>query len=547
MRGSRLLIVLSALCILAAPAGGASPPDPAGTVWSGIRTVRLNAPKRKRAPKIRLEEDLTAGFDVAENDAWRLDTGIKNPLFGTLLRKRSRGKLEIFPDSPTEAEVLGLIEQSILDEVGAAEVVASVRKQNARARIRKPAGVAARLKLTWKIAFEAIVDGEVRRGTWRLRYDADDRTEPDPDPDPTDPPLLVGQEQFRVVLATMADPRSSHTSTLLPGGKVLLAGGFASGLTINRNAELFDPEDESFTRTATPLEFARASHTATALPNGKVLLAGGEETGGGGLASVELYDPANDGFELGSPMSTERFFHTATALPKGRVLVTGGRTVDAQGFTVFHRSAEVYDPASGDWSATANDMDMLRAGHRATRMENGLVLITGGSGNKVAELFDPATNRFRTIDARMLHVRSLHGSVEMPTGVVLLSDGGALPGEFYEPKTETFLLTGNSAGRPRSAALHLHISPGNVLIWGGIDFGASFLHASVSQFLLEYASGPRYFMIPALPGHGVYLRENRAFSAVSRLADGRFLVTGGIGEDFLFPDVDTAVIFTPAE
>ena len=43
------------------------------------------------------------------------------------------------------------------------------------------------------------------------------------------------------------------------------------------------------------------------------------------------------------------------------------------------------------------------------------------------------------------------------------------------------------------------------------------------------------------------LPHNRAFSAATRLADGRFLVTGGIGDDFTGPDVDTAVLFTPSE
>ena len=38
----------------------------------------------------------------------------------------------------------------------------------------------------------------------------------------------------------------------------------------------------------------RKSHTSTLLPNGKVLIAGGSVTGGGMTASAQLYDPATN-------------------------------------------------------------------------------------------------------------------------------------------------------------------------------------------------------------------------------------------------------------
>src|SRR5215468_10815367 len=49
-------------------------------------------------------------------------------------------------------------------------------------------------------------------------------------------------------------------------------------------------------------------------------------------------------------LSTGRFLHTATLLPSGLVLVVGGN--DAS----FHptASAELYDPASGTWTATGS-------------------------------------------------------------------------------------------------------------------------------------------------------------------------------------------------
>ena len=45
-------------------------------------------------------------------------------------------------------------------------------------------------------------------------------------------------------------------------------------------------------RVAGDLVTARTDHTATLLPNGKVLVAGGQSPGGSILTSAELYDPA---------------------------------------------------------------------------------------------------------------------------------------------------------------------------------------------------------------------------------------------------------------
>src|SRR5438874_3619000 len=62
---------------------------------------------------------------------------------------------------------------------------------------------------------------------------------------------------------------------------------------------------------------ARNGHTATLLPNGKVLVAGGRN-GNSILASAELYDPASGSWSATASLTTPRFFHTATLLPNGK-------------------------------------------------------------------------------------------------------------------------------------------------------------------------------------------------------------------------------------
>jgi Galactose oxidase, central domain len=67
----------------------------------------------------------------------------------------------------------------------------------------------------------------------------------------------------------------------------------------------------------------RAGHTATLLSGRQVLVAGGE-TASGQLASAELYDPATGSWSATGSMNTARGQHTATLLSDGHVLVAGG-------------------------------------------------------------------------------------------------------------------------------------------------------------------------------------------------------------------------------
>jgi hypothetical protein len=96
----------------------------------------------------------------------------------------------------------------------------------------------------------------------------------------------------------MATDRAYHTATLLTDGKVLVASGAQDGVRGGPFAELYDPISGTWTAagnmiTPTPL----LSHTATLLPDGRVLVAGGIGfrigIGSVDLASAELYDPGS--------------------------------------------------------------------------------------------------------------------------------------------------------------------------------------------------------------------------------------------------------------
>ena len=160
-----------------------------------------------------------------------------------------------------------------------------------------------------------------------------------------------------VAIDVFGPGRGFHTATLLQSGKVLVAGGQDPGDFSVFTTELYDPTTGTWSVSGR-LNENRSIHTATLLPNGQVLIAGACNAGifcGSGASSAELYNPATEIWSVTGSMNTPRFFHTATLLPNGRVLIAGGEQVNFfTGTEVVLNSAEIYDPASGNWSTTAN-------------------------------------------------------------------------------------------------------------------------------------------------------------------------------------------------
>jgi N-acetylneuraminic acid mutarotase len=228
-----------------------------------------------------------------------------------------------------------------------------------------------------------------------------------------------------------------HSVTLLSDGRVLVAGG-DDDRNYNASvasAELYDPAANVWS-TATSLSNARESHTATLLSNGKVLVAGGLlvttdgfQTSRVEVASAELYDPVANTWSPAGNLLTPRDGHTATLLPNGKVLVAGGEVLIAGGASTVTGSAELYDPVANTWSA-AGDLVTPRAGHTATLLPNGKVLVAGGFQNYPtslvsAELYDSVANTWSAANP-LLTARGFHTATLLPNGKVLVVGGDSL-------------------------------------------------------------------------------------------------------------------------
>ena len=270
---------------------------------------------------------------------------------------------------------------------------------------------------------------------------------------------------------SMTTPRYNHTATLLSNGLVLVAGGCqpdaSGGCKALASAELYNPRTGRFSPTGA-MAVLRAQQTATLLSDGRILIAGGADNSGA-LASAELYDAKTGMFRPTGSMTTARFSGTATLLSDGRVLLLGG----ADG-TVWFSSAELYNPKAGMFTP-AGSMTTARASHTATLLADGRALIVGGfampSGYiATAELYDPKNGSF-SMTGSMSLTRSDQIATRLQDGRVLIAagqhDGGPVASaELYDQATGTFSPTGSMATK-REFPVATLLSNGRVLVVGG--------------------------------------------------------------------------------
>jgi hypothetical protein len=321
--------------------------------------------------------------------------------------------------------------------------------------------------------------------------------------------------------------RAAHTATLLPDGKVLIAGGFREEGTSEiaiASAEIFDPVTNTFTVTSDMNE-PRNGHTATLLPNGKVLLAGGWNQQGR-TATAELYDPRTGSFEYTGSLMAPRQGLTATLLENGQVLIAGGDSAR----NTPQLPAEIYDPATETFAPIGN-LREGRFGHTATLLTDGKVLLVGGtSGNDhilaSAEIYDPETRQFTsTSDANV--VRYKHTAVLLKDGNVLILGGADqrdwngkyASAEIYEVKTDTFRqISDMNRERFKLADAAVLLSDGNVLIGGG-NRQIEIFDAQSQTFIPDGTLDDDYY-----------------FSVLTALQDGQVLITGGYNGNILPSD-----------
>lgn len=249
-------------------------------------------------------------------------------------------------------------------------------------------------------------------------------------------------------LGEMLEARRAHGLVRLLDGRVLLIGGETPTdppVPLD-TIEVYDPRDETFRDFGPKLATARSRMEATVLQSGRVLITGGVDAAGG-LSSAELIDPNTRTILQLPDMLTRRVEHTQTRLLNGNVLILGGFSgpytpSHPYGFpgsvastqplrsTIADR-AEIFDEQS--LSFFSLDSPSL-AGHAASSLPDGRVLITGGlAANQGAPqafdeakgsfVFTPQSNQFTTTSDLPLG-RAFHQQITLASGEVLVTGGG---------------------------------------------------------------------------------------------------------------------------
>lgn len=304
----------------------------------------------------------------------------------------------------------------------------------------------------------------------------------------------------------------------------------------------------------------RFIHRSAKLDDGRVLLTGGQIANAPAsiiTASVDVFNPANNSISPGAPMTIRRWSHTATTLADGRVLVTGGRTGSTAANGVVLATAEVYDPVTNEWTETAGPMNVARRSHTATLLPDGRVLIAGGGTGVVtttsqpiqsAELFDPATGLF-TLIGNMNERRSAHSAILLDDGTVLISGGSNGAGtlyptntaELYDPAAGTFTVVG-PMNYPHLAQLPGKLRDGRV-VQGSSYYNVTHTAAGgrITDESEMYDPATRTFT-PIQP-----MFKQRIDIGAIGLLDGTLLIAGGVTTSPSFPSIfqPTSEVYDP--
>jgi N-acetylneuraminic acid mutarotase len=245
--------------------------------------------------------------------------------------------------------------------------------------------------------------------------------------------------------------RDGQTVTLLANGAVLAAGGmnFTSGFLAS--SEVYNPATGKWTLEGN-LSIARFDHGAVLLNNGKVLVAGGLDPnaccGAPPLSSAELFDPATGQWTLTGSMNDARENFILIALQNGKVLAAGGNSYPGLS------SAELYDPGSGTWSLTGS-VDATPVGSAAVLLTNSQVFAVGNH-----ELYNPTMGTWSTTTAPL---PSNQGTVNFYTRLLNGQVWDGTNDELFDPSSAAW----TAFGAPSCDAGNEHCGGGGALLTNG--------------------------------------------------------------------------------
>jgi len=262
-------------------------------------------------------------------------------------------------------------------------------------------------------------------------------------------------------------------------------------------------------------------------------------------------------FSTTGSMETPLICQTATPLQNGMILIAGGANSSGAKTT-----AEIYNPNTGAQSfSPTGSLNVARScGSTATLLNDGTVLIAGGSGNTTAELYYPSSGTFSLYTSPsplypqnpnglpigpMTAVRYNATATLLQNGTVLIAGGdigdnaGLTSAEIYNPATGTFTATGSMSTRRTTQTATL-LPNGTVLIAGGQDNYSGQVALNTAEIYTPSSGTPPSGTF-ALVGN---MTTTRCQHTATLLTDGTVLIAGG--QNTSGTTLSSAEIYTPS-
>jgi N-acetylneuraminic acid mutarotase len=252
--------------------------------------------------------------------------------------------------------------------------------------------------------------------------------------------------------------------------------------------------------------FGTTFNACAILHDGSVLVCGGDSTDGASQSNTYIYTPSTGLWVTQSQMTNGRTSHTATVMDDGRVIIVGGTGSSPA-------LVEIFDPVTGTWSPGASPQEQYDL-HSSVLLRDGRVMVLG---QFESEIFNPATNTWSYAAAHSGY-RTSTQAVVLDDGRVVLIGGNQIYAEVYNPTNDTWAQTSAYTNIDLTAMATIAYR-GGVFLVGGKDDGSV---RAMCKFL-----NPSTLVWEDRAN----LPTGRSYHDITLLSDGTILAVGGMDDD----------------